>query len=213
MHGLVRERRRRVHGTQDEIVLLGLGIPPLMPGRAEGFASCDQRPEFGGRFGTEVFDQRCEDGVAFDVAHVEVVEPAERAGEVGHAAELVGAWVGGFEAPQVGFEVVAAIGVEELRGEIQPGEGGGVGRGCDFGHGVAGLGECRDGGVEGTFDGWCWGDDAWRIRMGCRGSQRETYHHCSSSRFEATCSELLFPALLARQWDGRSGHTSTAASR
>jgi hypothetical protein len=37
---------------------------------------------------------------------------------MGDAGELVCAWVGGFEGAEVGFEVVAAVGVEELGGEI-----------------------------------------------------------------------------------------------
>lgn len=159
MHGLVRERGRRVHWTKNKIKLLRLGIPPLMPGRAEGFAGCDQWPELGGGFGPEIFDQACEDGVAFDVADVEVVEPAQGTREVGYAAELVGAWVGGFEAPELGLEVVAAVGVEELGGEIEASEGVGVAWGSNFGDGVAGLGECGDGGAKGALDGWCWRDD------------------------------------------------------
>lgn len=38
VHGLVRESRGGVDRTQDEIELLGLGVPPLVPDGAEGFA-------------------------------------------------------------------------------------------------------------------------------------------------------------------------------
>lgn len=109
VHSLVRESRGSIDRTQDEIELLGLGIPPLVPDGAEGFTLGGQGPQLGGGLGTEVADESGGDLVAAEVAHVEVVEVAERAGEVGDAGELDGAWVGGFEALEVGVEVVAAI--------------------------------------------------------------------------------------------------------
>jgi hypothetical protein len=59
---------------------------------------------------------------------------------MGDAGELVCAWVGGFEGAEVGFEVVAAVGVEELGGEVEACEGVCGGRGCDLGDCVAGCG-------------------------------------------------------------------------
>lgn len=38
VHGLVRESRGSVDGTQDEIELLGRSVPPLVPDGTEGFA-------------------------------------------------------------------------------------------------------------------------------------------------------------------------------
>lgn len=38
VHGLVWESRGSVDRTQDEIELLGFGIPPLVPSGTEGFA-------------------------------------------------------------------------------------------------------------------------------------------------------------------------------
>lgn len=79
---------------------------------------------------------------------------------MGDAGELVGAWVGGLEAAKVGFKVVAAVGVEELGGEVEAGEGVGGGGGCDFGDGVTGCLEGGDGGGEGALDGGGRRDDA-----------------------------------------------------
>jgi hypothetical protein len=79
---------------------------------------------------------------------------------MGDAGELVGAWVGGLEAAKVGFKVVAAVGVEELGGEVEAGEGVGGGGRCDFGDGVAGCLEGGDGGGEGALDGGGRRDDA-----------------------------------------------------
>lgn len=109
VHGVVRESWGSVDRTQDEIELLGLGVPPLVPGGAEGFALGGQGPQLRGGLGAEVADESGGGLVAADVAHVKVVEVAERAGEVGDAGELDGAWVGGFKALEVGVEVVAAI--------------------------------------------------------------------------------------------------------
>ncbi len=79
---------------------------------------------------------------------------------MGDAGELVGAWVGGFEAAQVGFKVVAPVGVEELGGEVETGERVGGGRWCDFGDGVAGCLEGGDCGGKRALDGGGRRDDA-----------------------------------------------------
>jgi hypothetical protein len=46
-HSLVRESGCSVDRTQDEIILLGLGVPPGVPGGAEGLAAGDELPLLG----------------------------------------------------------------------------------------------------------------------------------------------------------------------
>jgi hypothetical protein len=52
----VRESRRGVDRAQDEVVLLGLGVPPGVPGGAEGLAAGDELPLLGGGFVFEAAD-------------------------------------------------------------------------------------------------------------------------------------------------------------
>lgn len=56
MHGFVREGRRGVRGAEEEVVLLGGSVPPVVPGCAEGFALGDELPLLNGGLGAEGAD-------------------------------------------------------------------------------------------------------------------------------------------------------------
>jgi hypothetical protein len=113
----VRESRCGVDGAQDEVVLLGLGVPPSVPGGAEGLAAGDELPLLGCGFVFKAADQRGPFAIALDVADVEVVEVAEGTGQFSDAGQLFSARVGRFEAVAVRVEGGAAVGVEQLRGK------------------------------------------------------------------------------------------------
>lgn len=161
----MRKGRCRVCRRENEVVLLLLGVPPFVPGCTRRLALGDELPILCGRLGTKVADHGSPFAVAPDVADVEIVEVAGETWEVGYAGELVGARVGRLAGVAEGVEMDAAVGVEELGGNIETGEGVCVGRRVDLGDAVASGSQGGDGGGNCALNRGCRRNDACDVNI------------------------------------------------
>ena len=80
-----------------------------MPGGTVRLTLVNKFPIIGSRLGTEGLDQGGPFHIALNITDIEVVEITEGAGEVGNPRELVGTWVGRFEAMKEGIERGTAV--------------------------------------------------------------------------------------------------------
>jgi len=162
VHRIMRQRRRRVRRAEKQIKRLFWLSQPLEPGTLEGFSFRDPLPVLVRGELAHIAEQRGPDGVALDVAYVEVVGVLEDAGQTGSVeVELACAAVDPLESAEEGFICLAAIGAEEGRCYAEAVEW--LAR-CrklvlDLDAFVAGSFQSGDGEVEGAGDGGRGRDD------------------------------------------------------
>lgn len=158
--------RGSVDRGEDEVELLGFGIPPGVPGRPGGFTLRDELPLIDPGLLAEVADHRGPLGVSADVADIQVVEVAEEAGETSNSGELGSTRVRGLAGVAEGVEGDTAVGVQELRCEIEAGERIRRRGRTDFRDDVPGSGQGGNGGRDRASDSRSGRDDAWTISLG-----------------------------------------------
>jgi hypothetical protein len=105
----MRESWGCIHRAEDEIVTLLFGVPPIMPGFAEGFSLRDEFPLLCRGFGTEISKQESPYGIAPYVSDVQVVEIAKRTTEKCVGRHLRGARIRRFSGPEVRVESYATV--------------------------------------------------------------------------------------------------------
>ena len=118
-HAIVRDRGRGI-GGRDEHVQPVLLVPPGRPGGSVRLAPLDEVPVLVGRLGAPVANQAGPDGVPLDVTHPEIVDVPEDSRQVHEFAHLGGARVHPLARAAERLKHLAAVGVEQHRGHLEP---------------------------------------------------------------------------------------------
>lgn len=103
-------------------------------------------------------------------------------------SELIGTGVRGLEAAQRLVEMVAAVGIEKLRSQVEAGQGVCTGRRSDLGDTMASIEECSDSRSKGPLNRWSWWDNAYTsilIRSIRRETQRENQRTITAQQADA----------------------------